>query len=55
MVSLLPVPLSAEKTSVLRRPFLKVMVIIAPCTGMPPSALTSSLCRVRSDFLKKPT
>jgi len=37
MVSLLPVPLSAVKTSVLRRPFLKVSVIIEPWTGSPPS------------------
>jgi hypothetical protein len=55
MVSLLPVPLSAVKTSVLRRPLLNVRVIIEPWIGRPPMALTRSLCSVRSVFLKKPT
>jgi hypothetical protein len=55
MVSDLPVPLSAEKTRVFRSPFLKVIVNIAPWTGIPPIALTSSLWMVSRDFFRNPT
>jgi hypothetical protein len=47
--------MSPARTSVLRSPFKKVMVSIAPCTGSPPRAYTCSLCRVKSDFFRNPT